>query len=413
MLTPLKKLQSSAQSLEDNIVSFLDELVSLKSVNGSNSEKDIAIRIAEEAHKLNLQSQVEALDKNRPNVLISHGEGPFEFLFVAHMDTVAAGTEESWSSPPFKPTKRDGRIYGRGTADNKAGAACALYAISMMKDLRLIDNKNVKITLAAVSDEESGATSNIGVRHLLDNNLIQAKGAIYTYASDVVCIGHRGLLRLEIATTGKSVHTGGQEWNDGIEGTNAVTGLAAILLKLEATAIDAPPHPAFGNLRNVVTPGTIFKGGEFESVVPANAAAIVDIRLLPGQDPNIVLEQINLLVDHEMKIRPGLKVELRVKNSLPAVALEDDHPLVSIAIDVAQRATDRKWEAVGAGPANEGYMLINSGIPTLCGFGPTGGNAHAANEWIEIDSLTNTVAMYAAIAESYLIDCKKLEAAKQ
>ena len=59
MLTPLKKLQSSAQSLEDNIVSFLDELVSLKSVNGSNSEKDIAIRIAEEAHTLNLQSQVE------------------------------------------------------------------------------------------------------------------------------------------------------------------------------------------------------------------------------------------------------------------------------------------------------------------------------------------------------------------
>jgi len=114
-----------------------------------------------------------------------------------------------------------------------------------------------------------------------------------------------------------------------------------------------------------------------------------------------------------MKIRPGLKVELRVKNSLPAVALEDNHPLVSIAIDVAQRATDRKWEAVGAGPANEGYMLINSGIPTLCGFGPTGGNAHAANEWIEIDSLTNTVAMYAAIAESYLIDCKKLEADKQ
>ena len=45
--------------------------------------------------------------------------------------------------------------------------------------------------------------------------------------------------------------------------------------------------------------------------------------------------------------------------------------------------------------------------------GPTGGNAHAANEWIEIDSLTNTVAMYAAIAESYLIDCKKLAAAKQ
>ena len=407
MQTSLKKLQSSAKSLEDNIVSFLDDLVSLKSVNGANNEEDIAIRISEEAHKLNLQSQIEALDKNRPNVLISHGEGPFEFLFVAHMDTVAAGTEEAWSSPPFKPTKRDGRIYGRGTADNKAGVACALYTISMMKDLLLIDNQNIKVTLAAVSDEESGATSNIGVRHLLDNNLIQAKGAIYTYASDVVCIGHRGLLRLEIVTTGKSVHTGGQAWNDGIEGTNAVTGLAAILLKLEATAIDAPPHAAFGSLRNVITPGTIFKGGEFESVVPGNAAAIVDIRLLPGQNPNTVLEQIKSLLDHEMKLRPGLKTELKVKNSLPAVILDTNHPLVSIAVDVAQRATGRKWNAVGAGPANEGYMLINAGIPTLCGFGPRGDNAHAANEWIEINSLTNTVAMYAAIAENYLVDLQR------
>jgi acetylornithine deacetylase/succinyl-diaminopimelate desuccinylase-like protein len=277
----------------------------------------------------------------------------------------------------------------------------------MMKDLLLIDNQNIKVTLAAVSDEESGATSNIGVRHLLDNNLIQAKGAIYTYASDVVCIGHRGLLRLEIVTTGKSVHTGGQAWNDGIEGTNAVTGLAAILLKLEATAIDAPPHAAFGSLRNVITPGTIFKGGEFESVVPGNAAAIVDIRLLPGQNPNTVLEQIKSLLDHEMKLRPGLKTELKVKNSLPAVILDTNHPLVSIAVDVAQRATGRKWNAVGAGPANEGYMLINAGIPTLCGFGPRGDNAHAANEWIEINSLTNTVAMYAAIAENYLVDLQR------
>ncbi len=407
MQTSLKKLQSSAKSLEDNIVSFLDDLVSLQSVNGANNEEDIAVRISEEAHKLNLQSQIEALDKNRPNVLISHGEGPFEFLFVAHMDTVAAGTEKAWSSPPFKPTTRDGRIYGRGTADNKAGIACALYTISMMKDLLLIDNQNIKVTLAAVSDEESGATSNIGVRHLLDNNLIQAKGAIYTYASDVVCIGHRGLLRLEIVTTGKSVHTGGQAWNDGLEGTNAVTGLAAILLKLEATAIDAPPHAAFGSLRNVITPGTIFKGGEFESVVPGRAAAIVDIRLLPGQDPNTVLEQIKSVLDHEMQLRPGLKAELKVKNSLPAVTLDTNHPLVSIAVDVAQRATGRKWNAVGAGPANEGYMLINAGIPTLCGFGPRGDNAHAANEWVEINSLTNTVAMYAAIAENYLVDLQR------
>ena len=99
MQTPLKKLRSSAKSLEGNIVSFLDDLVSLRSVNGVNNEEDIAVRISEEAHKLNLQSQIEALNKNVPNILISHGEGPFEFLFVAHMDTVAAGTDSTSAVP--------------------------------------------------------------------------------------------------------------------------------------------------------------------------------------------------------------------------------------------------------------------------------------------------------------------------
>ena len=60
------------------------------------------------------------------------------------------------------------------------------------------------------------------------------------------------------------------------------------------------------------------------------------------------------------------------------------------------------FATAGAGPANEGYMLIDAGIPTLCGFGPTGGNPHAPNEWVEIDSLPMTVAMFAGITHDYL-----------
>jgi len=60
------------------------------------------------------------------------------------------------------------------------------------------------------------------------------------------------------------------------------------------------------------------------------------------------------------------------------------------------------WPIGGAGPANEGYMLIGAGIPTLPGFGPTGGNAHAPDEWVEIASLTTTMATFAGIICDYL-----------
>tara|TARA_B100000945_G_scaffold318382_1_gene323110 strand:- start:5438 stop:6667 length:1230 start_codon:yes stop_codon:yes gene_type:complete len=402
MFTDLEFLEKSANSLENNIVDFLCDLVSIQSVNGTNPEKHVADRITLEAKKLNLPFQIKSQNKDRPNVLVSYGNGPLEFLFVAHMDTVSPGDINTWKSNPFQGVKRNDRIYGRGTADNKAGIACALYTIAMMKNLSIIQN-NMKITLAAVSDEESGATSKIGVRHLINtNSLNDAKGAIYTYASDNVCIGHRGLLRLEITTIGKSVHTGGNAWNDGIDGINAVTGLAAILLKLESTKIDFTPHKSFGTLRNIITPGTIFNGGEFESVVPNSATAIVDIRLLPETDYNSIINLIKSLIIDETKQRPGIKYNLSVKNKLPAVVLDENHPLVTTTVDIAQKITRQEWNALGAGPANEGYMLIKSGIPTLCGFGPKGDNAHGANEWIEINSLSTTTAIYAAVAEQYL-----------
>ncbi len=402
MLSPLTDLQVVAKSHEDKMVKFLCDLVNLQSVNGRNSEMAVALRIAEEARKIDLQAKVEAADATRPNVMASWGNGPLEFVFIAHMDTVAPGPEETWASPPFDATQRNGRLYGRGAADNKAGIACALYTLAIIRDQLLLDGNATRVTLAAVADEESGATSKIGVRHLLDQNLLQAQGAIYTYTSDIVCIGHRGLLRLELSATGKAIHTGSEEWNNGVGGTNAVMGLAAILLKLEEMVIDGSTHPAFGDLSNVITPGTLFKGGDFESVVPAFASALVDIRLLPGQDPNAILANVETVADKEMERRPGLKVKINVKNSFPGVALPMNHPLVSIAVEVTKEATGRKWRAVGAGPGNEGYMLIEAGIPTLCGFGPKGGNAHAADEWVEITSLSNTVAMYAAIVQRYL-----------
>jgi acetylornithine deacetylase/succinyl-diaminopimelate desuccinylase-like protein len=387
-----------AKTYLPDMVSFLQDMVRIPSVNGRQTEQALAQRISAEAERLQLKAHFAAIDPQRPNVLVQYGNGPAGFVLVGHMDTVAEGTPDAWTYPPFEPTLDAGRLLGRGSADNKAGIACGLYTLALLRDHQVLAPENVRLTLAGVVDEESGASSPLGVRHLLNQGLLQpAKGAIYTYAGDIICIGHRGLLRVLLCAAGKSIHTGSPAWSRGEDGVNAVTGLSAILVGLEKLDLPAPAHPAFEGMGCRMTPGTLLKGGEFESMVPAQAEALIDIRLMPGQSVQDVLESIQQVVNFEINRRPGLSVSLEIKNNLPGVALSPDAPLVRTAARWASQVTGRTWPIAGAGPANEGYMLIQAGIPTLCGFGPAGGNAHAPDEWVEIESLAQTVAMYAGI----------------
>jgi acetylornithine deacetylase/succinyl-diaminopimelate desuccinylase-like protein len=343
-----------------------------------------------------------ALQPERPNIVVSHGTGAEGFALIGHMDTVAEGNRESWSSPPFAGEVRDGRLIGRGAADNKAGIACGLYTLALLRELNLIDPIRQKVMLAGVVDEESGACSPLGVRYLLDSGALQARGAIYTYASDIVCIGHRGLVRLELSGRGQSIHAGLAEWHRHSRGANAVMALADLLLRLESLQIYAEPPPGFEHLGFTITPGTVFHGGSYPSVVPESASAIVDIRLLPGQSSHRVLELVQEQISSVQPKRPGIAYDLKVMVDIPGAFIPSDHPLAILAQDYTEALTGRRWQTAGAGPANEGYMLIGAGIPALCGFGPTGGNPHAPDEWVEIASLPVTTAIFAGIIYDYL-----------
>jgi len=395
-------LLSAARQRQGEIVALLQDLVRIPSVNGRDSEAAVAQRIAEEAARLGLRASLPAADPARPNVLAEWGDGPQGFALIGHMDTVAEGDPAAWTHPPFGALIEGGRLFGRGAADNKAGIACGLHAIALLRDLNLLDPAQARVMLAGVVDEESGASSPLGVRHLLDAGWLRARGAIYTYAGDIVCVGHRGLLRLILRAAGRAIHSGSPAWSRGEGGVNAVTGLAAILVALERLRLDAPAHPAFAGLGCTITPGTLIQGGEFESMVPARAEALIDVRLMPGQDAEEVIHAIQAVIDAELARRPGLTVAVEVKNSLPGAAIPVEHPLAQIAARHAHAITGREWAIAGAGPANEGYMLIEAGIPTLCGFGPQGGNAHAPDEWVSVESLPQTAAIYAGTIRDYL-----------
>lgn len=396
-------LLSLAQSYEADVASFLQDLVQIPSVNGRNSEQAVAERIVAEAKKLDLAAELVAKDPSRPNAVARWGNGPAKFAIIGHSDTVAEGDHSHWSHPPFGGEVVDGRMIGRGSSDNKAGIAIGLYLLALIRDRNLLDPNEVELIVAGVVDEESGATSTLGVRHLIESGQLDGlQGAIYAYASDIVCVGHRGSLRLELTARGEATHTGLAAWSQGKKGVNAVTGLAAVLLALENLDIPAPSHPAFDHLGCTITPGTLMQGGAFVSMVPDLATAAVDIRLMPEQNKDEVLDIVQSVIGGVVKQRPRLTVSTKITNSFPGAAIPIDHRLAQIAQQQARSFTDGEWPIIGAGAGNEGYMLIGAGIPTLCGFGPTGGNAHAPDEWVDVASLSTTLATFAGIVSEYL-----------
>ena len=397
-----QQVLAKAQEYAPQVETFLADIVRIPSVNKRDPEVRVAERILQEAQSLGFDSELAAKDPQRPNVLARYGRGDKGFALIGHIDTVAEGDHASWSFPPFEAHIDNGRMLGRGTADNKGGIAIGMYTLKLLRELDLIDPQQYAVTLAGVADEEAGACSTLGVRYLLDSGKLRARGAIYTYTSDIVCIGHRGLLRLEIRTKGESIHAGIDAWHQKTSGLNAVTALADILLRLEKLKVATDPVPGFENLGFTITPGTIFNGGVYESIVPEAASAIIDIRLLPGQDGKAVEERVAEIVRAVEQERPGLKTEITKKVDIPGAAIPLDHPLATIAQEYTRIYHGKAWPLAGAGPGNEGYMLIGAGIPTLCGFGATGGNPHAPDEWILLSSLPQTIAIYAGIIHDYL-----------
>ncbi len=385
------------------MLDFLRDLVRIPSVNRRDPESNVVRRIIAEAVNVGLDHSTPAVDPARPNALVQYGNGEAGFAIIAHVDTVSEGTLENWHHPPFGADVANGMLYGRGAADNKAGIACGMYTLVALRDMGLLDSRKHRVVLAGVADEESGAHSDLGAKYLLQKGCFTGvKGAIYAYTSDVVCIGHRGLLRLEITARGESIHAGLEAWHKKEHGANAVTALADVILGLEELHIGTIAEPGFENLGCTITPGTIIRGGVYESIVPDFATALVDIRLMPGQDAEAVLHEVDEVLRGVRSKRPANSFSVEIKTRIPGASITPSHPLAVLAQEYTERITGVRWKAVGAGPGNEGYMFIGAGIPILPGFGPAGGNPHAADEWVSIESLPGTVAMYCGIISEFL-----------
>ncbi len=374
-----------------DVISFIQKLVSIPSVNGVNNEVEIVNEIAKEAKKLDVPCKIVAKDKNHPNIFVGEDfDKKSGLLFIAHVDTAGIGDETKWTNNPFSGEIVDNRLYGRGSIDNKAGIAVSLYTLKILKD----QGKLHLVKFVGVSDEEKGADSIYGARFLLDSGL-QAKAAIYTYSgNDVVTIGHRGQVKLWINVTGESAHSGSQGWQEGTKGASAIDALNRFLTKINTYELKGS-HPAFAFYKFKQTILQI-EGGSTTSLVPDKARALIDARLLPNHPNEKYIEDIkNIASEFETE---KIRFDVKIQTNLPAAFIQSDEEIVQTLKNLSNKILKNNPEVRGCGPANEGYMFIDSGIPTICGFGVSGEGVHSKDEYLELDSIPKILKIYTEAA---------------
>ncbi len=299
----------------------------------------------------------ELIENNGYKMLVCEiGEGDKTIVFNGHVDVVSGKKDQ------FVPVEKDGRIYARGSADMKAGVAAMMAAMRDLRDQKL----GVKIQLQIVSDEEIGGMNCTG--YLVENGY-RGDFVICSEPTQLgIALQAKGVLRLEVEVNGKSAH-GSRPW----EGDNAIVKAYKVYEKLlglpfTKESSEFYPSPSI-NL-------AIIAGGEVFNKVPDRCLMSLDIRYLPGQDPDMIIQQIKDLSRGEVQV--SLK-------GIP-VSTEPDNPFITQLKPVLDKHIGGEAIMFGQHGAADTQYFATHGIPAI-EFGPSGANWHGDEEHVVLESL--------------------------
>ncbi|MHC1637047.1 MAG: M20 family metallopeptidase [Candidatus Nezhaarchaeales archaeon] len=379
---------------ENEVVSLLLKLIRAKSENPPGLEEEAAAVVKEYLDFNGLKCEIYEKSKGRTNVLCKIGSGKPNLALICHLDVVPAGS--GWTKPPYEGIVENGKVYGRGSTDNKGALASLLVAASKVKDFIEQSNSGT-VTIAAVADEEQGNT--YGISYLINEVGFKPDYAIVCEPTscNTIVIAEKGILRIRLKSKGKLAH--GSRPHEGI---NAIVKMTKVIAKLETFKMSYEEHPLFSP--PTINVGTII-GGEAVNVVPSECTCMLDIRYLPSQTPNGILSEIKSLIEEVRRNDPQVNIEAEITGFEDPLVTPQDHPLVKLIAESSLRIAGFKPKPIGIGGGTVAKPLVKSGIPSVV-YGP-GDEAicHKADEYIEIAQLKLAAQVYADIMlnfEKYL-----------
>ena len=298
--------------------------------------------------------------------------GPAEAPTVVlhgHLDVVPG------LSGQFEPRVEGDRLYGRGAYDMKGGLAAMLMSAAAMRD-----QERVRVRLGIVGDEESEEEAERGSDHLVDSGFL-GDFAITGEPTDLqIGVEAKGVLALRLEVSGVAAH-GATPWL----GDNAVLKAHDVFRGIESLPFARHSSELFD--RPSINLGRIL-GGDALNKVPDRCAIDVDIRYLPDQDPDAVLEQVRGLPDAE--VTPLF--------TRPPAVVDRESPFVLGLREAVSAHHDGEPMSVGRDGASDAVSFLRAGVPAV-EFGPTGEGHHGPREWVSVASLET----YRQTLDSFLL----------
>ncbi len=377
--------KNDSETFMDTISSYIDsneiieltaELVEKETINPPGNEHLAKEVIVNSLEKLGARIEVIEEKKGRPNILGYVGEGEPSVAIITHLDVVPPGS--NWKSDPFLAQVRDGKIYGRGSLDNKGPYAAAWAGVKAILESSLPFSGT--IILGAVADEERG--SRLGMEFLLK------KGFSPTFAIipdggkiDEAIIGEKGLIWLKVVSRGKAAHA----CNPG-EGENAIYKMADFLTVIRDYKFKGDFHPLFSE--PTLNSGKI-EGGDVPNMVADKCEAILDIRYPLGVKSNDIITQLKDLAEEKQ-----LKIEMeRINLSQPHI-VEEGSALVEAFCKIG-KSMGMNLRLGTMGGNTIAKNLYFKGVPSITHSPAEEDLAHQANEHVKVDNLVICAKLWA------------------
>jgi len=423
---------------------FVEELTAWVRVPSISSDAAHAVDVRRSAEHLAVE--LRALSAGRVEIWPTAGHpavfaewmqapGKPTLLVYGHHDVQPVDPLPEWITPPFEPAVREGRLWGRGVVDDKGQVH--IHAKAIESFVRTVGRVPVNIKLIVEGEEEIGSVNleTLLREHAADlaaDFVCVSDTAMFGRGIPSLCVGLRGLAYVEVFVDGPSTDLHSGSFGGGL--MNPVNALAKMIASLhdEAGHITVPDFydavlplrdderrqiaslpfhedewlrstgaPAawgeagYSTLERIWARPTLdccgiqggFQGEGAKTILPARASAKVSCRLVPDQEPEDIARKLG---DHLQRIAPpGVRVRVETLHGGRPYLAPTDHPVYDVAKRAFSKAFGRETVFMREGGSIPFVRTIAdaTGKPCLLmGFGQPDENAHAPNEWLDLEN---------------------------
>jgi acetylornithine deacetylase/succinyl-diaminopimelate desuccinylase family protein len=374
----------------DELISFSQELIQTPSPSGV--ENAVGNLVHKKLKEIGLETEI--FGGNVLGRLETNGSDR-TLAFCGHLDTVEITQPQSWIRDPYSAEVNDGKLFGLGSADMKAGLAAQIMAIDAVK--RAGARINGSLLFVATVLEEVGQEKvqrRKGIIELLDKGLVKADAVVIGEPTDlVVARGHKGLCNVILTSTGKAAHASVPE-----SGVNAIEKMAKVVLALKTLKLGYHSGLGSGTITTCV-----MHGGSSLGIIPDTCRVSVDRRLTVGETQETVTAEIDRLLGDLKNEDHDLDVNAEYPYGYDAIITSVDHSIIK-SIDLANRDVTNTHAKIGFVPfGTDGAWISKIANCPVIIYGPGRvTDAHKPNEYIELRQVTEASMVYAALLARYL-----------